>query len=258
MEKADFRVGNALGQGFGIWFRNFPAFMVLAILVYAPLIAYTAFVASGTLTEQSQELSTFRMVSGLVQLPLNILVGAAVLYGAIQQMCGRPARILASIGVGLRRLLPVLGVGLLSGLAVGVWLLVAFLPGGDMFLPLALVPCLVLACMFYVAVPAAVIERPGLLGALRRSRQLTDGYKTRVLGVVLVLGILTLLVAQLLLGLFEEGLMSDHQIKVSMWLGLAADIALASLNAAVNAVVYRDLRGARDGTTAKDLARVFE
>ena len=112
--------------------------------------------------------------------------------------------------------------------------------------------------MFYVAVPAAMVERPGLLGALRRSRQLTEGYKTRVLGVVLTLGILTLLVAQLLLGMFEEGLMTDHQIKVSMWLGLAADIALASLNASVNAVVYRDLRAARDGTTAEDLARVFE
>lgn len=258
MEKADFRVGEALGQGFGIWFRNFPAFMVLAVLVYAPLIAYTAFVASGTLTEESAALSTYRLVSGLAQLPLNILVGAAVLYGAIQQMCGRPARILASIGVGLRRLPSVLGVGLLSGLAVGVWLLVAFVPGGDLLLPLALVPCLVLACMFYVAVPAALIERPGLLGALRRSRQLTEGHKTRVLAVVVVLGILALLIAQLLLGMFEVGLMSDHEIKVSMWLGLAADIALASLNAAVNAVVYRDLRAVHDGTAAQDLARVFE
>ena len=258
MEKADFRVGDALGQGFGIWFRNFPAFMVLAVLVYAPLIAYTAVVASGTLHEKSPELSTYHMVSGVVQLPLNLLVGAAVLFGALQQMCGRPARILASIGVGLRRLLPVLGVGLLSGLAVGVWLLVAFVPGGDMFLPLALVPCLVFACMFYVSVPAAVIERPGLLGALRRSRELTEGYKTRILGVVLTLGILTLLVAQLLLSMFEEGLMSDHQIKVSMWLGVAADIALASLNATVTAVVYRDLRAARDGATAEGLARVVE
>ena len=258
MEQADFRVGDALGQGFGIWFRNFPAFMVLAVLVYAPLIAYTAFVASGTLTEESAELSTYHLVSGLAQLPLNLLVGAAVLYGAIQQLCGQPARILASIGVGLRRLLPVLGVGVLSSLAVGVWLLVGLVPGVDLLLPLALVPCLILACMFYVAVPAAVIERPGLLGALRRSRQLTEGYKGRVLWVILALGILTLLVAQLLLGMFEVGLMSDHQIKVSMWLGLAADIALASLTASVNAVVYRDLRAVHDGTTAEDLARVFE
>jgi len=258
MVQGEFRVGDALGQGFAIWFKNFPAFMVLAILVYSPILAYTAVVTSGTLSQGSPELETYQLVNVLLQLPLNLLVTAAVLYGAIQQLCGRPAPILASIRVGFRRLFPVLGVGLLSGLAVGVWFVVALIPGGDPFLPLALVPCLFFACMFYVAVPAAVIERPGLLGALRRSRELTDGHKVRILAVVLTLGALALIVGQLLLGLFDESSMTDHEIKVSIWLNLGADIALAGLSAAVNGVVYRDLRAARDGVDAEQLARAFE
>lgn len=259
MEKGEFRVGEALGRGFAIWFKNLPSFLVLAILVYSPIIVYTALVTSGAVLDDAEKLETYNAVTVLMQFALNLIVTAAVLYGTIQQLSGRHAGIGESIGVGLKRLFPVLGVGILSGLAVAVWFLILLVPGVGPFLAiLAIVPALIMMCLLYAAVPAAVVERPGLFGALRRSRELTSGCKGQIFGILLVLGVLSIIISYLLKSIFVSDSMTDHDMKLFIWIGLAVDIALAALSATINGVVYHDLRVAKEGVGTEDLARVFE
>ena len=93
-----------------------------------------------------------------------------------QQMRGRHATFGDCLGVGLGVLLPILGVALLQGLAIGFGFLACFIPG------------VILAVMFFVAIPAAVEERPGVVKSLERSAKLTEGFRWHVFGVLLVLG----------------------------------------------------------------------
>ena len=74
----------------------------------------------------------------------------------------------------------------LATLALDVVVDVAFVTGvmvGIGFV-LLVVPGLILACMFFVAVPVAVVERPGVFEALARSGRLTRGHRVPILGVL--------------------------------------------------------------------------
>ncbi len=244
MEQGEFRAGEALSKGFAIWFKNLPAFVVLSALVYSPLIVYTVVIISGEMsTEAFQKWS---WVTGLLGFPLSLVATAAVLYGTIEQLRGRHAGIGESIGIGIKRLLPVLGVGFLSGLAIvaGMFLLV--------------IPGIIVACVLYVATPAAVIERPGVFGALRRSSELTKGSRWPIFGIGALLIALNLIIGYML----QKSLVSLPaelaDLKKYIWLELGKSIVLASLNATINGVVYHDLRVAKEGVQTEDLARVFE
>ena len=57
---------------------------------------------------------------------------------------------------------------------------------------LLITPGVIVFCMLYVATQAAVLERPGVRGALRRSRELTRGHRFEMFGLVFILGLLSL------------------------------------------------------------------
>lgn len=240
----DFRVGDALGKGFSIWIKNLPSFLILALLAYSPVLVYTGFVLSGDL--DTDKLTTWSLIIGLIGIPIDLVVTAAVLYGTIQQLRGEHAGIAQSIGVGLQRLLPVIGVGLLSALAVFGGLLLLIVPG------------VILLCMFYVAVPAAVVERPGVMGALKRSRELTAGYKGSIFGIIIVLGVLEFIVGKLVQSILMPDVPTMGDVKTYVWVTVGIAIVMAALQATINGVVYHDLRLAKDGVATEDLARVFE
>lgn len=240
----DFRVGDVLGKGFSIWFRNLPAFLVLSIVLYSPILAYTAAVLGSDF--DADKLLRWSIVVGLLGIPLRFLVTAAVLYGTIQQLRGQHAGIGESIGVGLKRLLPVLAVGILAGLIVvlGVVLLV--------------VGAFIFYCMFYVAVPAAVAERPGIGGALARSRELTAGYRWHIFGIIVILWVLGFVINKLLGNLVTGDAASLADIQIFVWVSVGIDIVFSALGATITGVVYHDLRVAKEGVATDDLARVFE
>lgn len=240
----ELRVGEALARGFGVWFKNLPAFTVLAALVYSPVIIYTAITLGGELSEET--LTRWGLVTTAVQIPLGLIVTGAVLFGTVEQLRGRHVGIGESVGVGLKRLLPVLGVGLLGALCV---------LGGTLLL---IIPGIIVTCMLYVAVPAAVVERPGIGGALRRSRELTADNRLAIFGILLVMGALNWVVSKV----FESVLLGDEasvgDVKAFLWVTVGVSLLFAALSAVVNGVVYHDLRQAKEGVATEDLARVFE
>ena len=89
------------------------------------------------------------------------------------------AAIGASLRHGLRIVFPVLGVALLSVLMM-------------MLSAIALViPMFIVMTMFWVAIPAAVVERPGVIASLKRSAELTTGNRWRVFGIYAVITLLS-------------------------------------------------------------------
>ena len=250
MVQGEFAAGSALGRGFGIWLKNLPSFLILAAIGYAPSIIYAV-------TRDPQSLIEPTIGGRFLDLALSTIgqsiATAGILYGVIQQLRGNHAGIGESLSVGIKRLLPVIGVGIVVGLAVGVGLLLLIVPG------------IILGCMLYVAVPVAVVEKPGLGGSLKRSQELTSGYKVQIFGLFVVITLLTVAANFVLSKMMVPDVNSvtnldDFLAKVKTFLIAAAGLSLVmgSLGAAIQGVVYHDLRVAKEGIQTEDLARVFE
>jgi hypothetical protein len=244
-----FSVGVVLGASFRIWLKNLIPFLLITAVIYLPLTIWGVALVQGTLTlDKLHAIVQFSQISVVLTLVLNVAVAASLTYGVVMELQGKHASIGACIATGFTRLLPALGVALLGGLAIVAGMFALVVPG------------VILACMFYVATPASVIERPGVGGALKRSRELTAGRKGSIFGLLLLLGLIGIGLTQL-----EKSLLmpSDPAAVVAalpklMYADVAVKVVIGSLGAVVAAVSYYYLRNEKEGTSINELAKVFE
>lgn len=175
-----------------------------------------------TVTSLSEALSVIgvSLVTGLIGMVAAAAVTAVLTRAAIGEATGEPVTS-PQMWAAMRRLtLPAVGVSLLVGLLI---LVASAVPIGLGLAPLllwqeanavtvialliGLVAAVVLGVWTYartiLAVPALVIEQPGVLGAIRRSFALTKGRRLwRVLGLALLLALLYYMAVQMLSGVF--------------------------------------------------------
>jgi hypothetical protein len=137
----------------------------------------------------------------------------------------------ASAGQLLRAVMPVLGKLILVGIVAGVGILIGFI--------LIVIPGLILATIWSVAAPVVVLERPGGLRALGRSRELVRGNGWNVFAVILLLVILVGLLAS---GIEFAG--DAAGTAVGLVVRVVVGILTAPISALAAAVLYFDLRGA--------------
>ncbi len=140
----------------------------------------------------------------------------------------------ASAGQLLRAVTPVLGQLILVALVAGIGILIGFI--------LIVIPGLILATLWAVAAPVVVLERPGGLRALGRSRELVRGNGWNVFAVILLLVIVV--------GVVGSGieLAADAAgAGVGLVVRVVVGILTAPLSALAAAVLYFDLRRAHAG-----------
>ncbi|WP_380872594.1 hypothetical protein ACFB49_35160 [Sphingomonas sp. DBB INV C78] len=150
-----------------------------------------------------------------------------------------------SIAPALGLLLPVVAIKIV------VWLSLAI---AWMFF---LVPALILFTRWFVGMPALVAERGGVLESLGRSRDLTDGSRWRVFGLIALIGILYMV----LLGtLFPLAFMAASGTAIVIVVTLVQQIvagAGAIVWAAALVSTYVELREVKEGAPTNQLAEVF-
>jgi len=115
---------------------------------------------------------------------------------------------------------------------------------------IALVRSLFLLSPFWVAVPAAVVERSRSF--LRRSWILTRGRRLQVFSILLILYAIDWGVGRLY-GVVADGL--PTLLRVAVW--WTQDLLLVALAAVLAVVGYHALRLEKDGVDASDLVEVF-
>jgi hypothetical protein len=232
----EFRIGSIIGRSLSIYFRHFLTFLTFGVVPALPnLVWYQGPGASAT------HLSETAML-GFAGIVLGPICQAMVLYGAFQDMRGRPVRLGESIAKGLARVLPVIGIAICVALAVGVASILLVIPG------------LIVWTMLFVALPACVVERLGVFASLGRSAELTKGKRWRTFGLLL----LTWVVAAISYGvvggvLLPIGGLVAAQIGLFIWSAL-----VSSLQSIVVVVAYHDLRVAKDGIDTDRIAAVFD
>jgi hypothetical protein len=123
---------------------------------------------------------------------------------------------------------------------------------------LLLVPGVMLCCVWAVAIPAAVVERPGVLAALARSAALTRGRRWQVLGGFLALfaliwvGSLVVQVAAMAAALPLGG-----GPFLALLFSQGGSALFAALPAVGMSVAYHDLRLEKEGVATEEIVRVF-
>jgi hypothetical protein len=116
-------------------------------------------------------------------------------------------------------LLPLMGVSVLFAIGVGIGFVLLIIPG------------LILLVMWSVVAPVTVVERPGVLAAFARSRELVRGNGWTVFGVIVLLG-LAVVVVSVAAGLAAASLGSVGGAVIE-WAVTAAVAPLAALSASV-------------------------
>jgi hypothetical protein len=237
-----FGIGKVLGTGFRVWGTNLVPFVVITALVFSPLIIWSILITTGEPRLESFE-QFARFAPALAWL-LQLLASAALTYGVVMELQGQRASMGSCIAVGLARFFPVLGVGLLTLLCVLGGLIALIIPG------------IIILCMLYVATPASVIERPGVMGALKRSRSLTENHRLEIFGLLFILGLLQNGSEKIVENAIQIHSMAD--LRHFMYTVMALMVIIGSIGSVMNAVAYYYLRQEKEGTSAAELAKVFE
>jgi hypothetical protein len=255
-----------------IWRENFASFALISGIVQSPLIAYAVWVVrQPDSAARADELGFLVTIGGWI---LGALATGPMAFGVTRTLRGTPPGFLATLAGGLRRSGSILTVGF----AIAFRTLMAAVPGTILTLSLLARPdydrpgrppaagwvilgiATVLAGVVFVqsrnwvAVPAEVIERQGPKASIQRSLDLVRGRLRRIVGIVAVLFVL-----EIVLGLALRTAAPSLDVVTIESLRLAASVLVfVPLRAVSSAVVYHDLRVAREGISSEELTRVFD
>lgn len=173
----------------------------------------------------------------LVQIFVTAFTQAVVAYGAIMELQGSRPSARACIATGFAQLGRVLGVTLVSSLAIGGAMLLLVVPG------------IIVSLMWYVVVPVTLAEGLGVRAAMKRSRELTYGRKGDICLILLLAGGLSIVLE----ACAYQQLGHDAAI---IWRSIITAITTMFFAVTV-AVTYIELRKLRDGMDVPELATAF-
>jgi hypothetical protein len=161
-----------------------------------------------------------------------ILVGTTLFTGMVVELVAdvQDGRRDATVGQLLSAATPVLGQLILVGILAGIGILIGFV--------LIIIPGLILITIWSVAAPVVVLERPGALKALGRSRELVRGNGWQVFGVIVVLVIGVGILAAIIEAIGDSG-----GTGVGIVVRVIVQILTAPLSALAASVLYFELRG---------------
>ena len=235
-----FEVGDVLSRSVSTWMKNFVPFMLLSVLIHAPAIVWMLL----TLTGNASPDSPYVKYGGLLNTVLSSILSGALVYAVVMQLQGKSASLSQCVSVGLSRVFPVIGVAIVVGIGVGIGFLLLVVPG------------VILWLMWFVAIPVAVVERPGVFASLSRSSELTKGSKGAIFLLVLVLVAIGIGISFLLGGAL---LKASEGMKEPLFLTMALEVLVtAPFGAALSGVTYLTLRRVKEGISADELAKVFD
>jgi uncharacterized membrane protein len=241
------RVGAVFSRALDLLFADFGKFFLLGLLAWSPVFVASliigfryAVVGPGAIAGPTLGIGVF--VVGILTGASFILSQAVILFGTVEKMRGKSFALGTSLRQGLARFFPIIGLYIVMVLAIMLGFVLLIIPG------------IILAMMFYVALPVCIVERQGPIASLNRSTELTKGNRWRLFGIGLLLYLANLIgqtVIQFALRALAGGTVSG--IGVFVW-----SVVIGAVNAILVAVIYHDLRVAREGIDIDHIAAVFD
>ena len=255
-----FRIGTCLSKALSVYFANFVSFTAMGLLVLVPgfmvLMMFFGNLLAGLgpdlLTAEGRLHATPMTMIGFLAafiavLALQYLLIGTVVYGTLQYLQGNTPPAAAALAQGLKRIVPLIGLAALTTVLVGAGLLLLVVPG------------VIIALMLCVAVPVLMVEGPGILASLSRSRALTKGLRWQLLGLFLVAIAGCVAVIALVSLPFDFLLPQEGAIVLAgAIIETAVQLFTTVFITVLVAVAYHELRVAKDGVSTAQLAAAFD
>lgn len=243
-----FRVGRVLGRSFGVLGRHFIQFLLVTIVPIAPLAYVMGFEVASLVGVKNPDPAVgvrvgLLFIAAIAFWGLAMMIAQAiVLYGTFQDMRGKPARFGEALVKGFARFFPIIGLAICTLLAVAAGFVLLIIPG------------IMFAVMFYVALPACVVERLGPIASMKRSIALTKGHRWKIFGILILIGLLSGIGGAVIATILTiVGGAKAMLIGRFLW-----QVIMGAFGAVVVAVIYHDLRAAREGIDVERMAAVFD
>ncbi|MEO1491749.1 MAG: hypothetical protein AAFV19_06310 [Pseudomonadota bacterium] len=252
-------VGSILGEAFSLVFSNLVPMMIIATLpaiagVLLGLLIYGPVSLNPTLAMTDPE-AYVNEIAGIPQYMTYLLsifgfvlwgfAAAAVTYAAYATRSGEEISVPRALSTGLKHIGPVVLCMLIGGIAVYVGLVFLIVPG------------LYLGALWFVIMPAIVIEGVGF-GAFGRSARLTKEYRWPVVGLLLLYGLIMFGISLLSAGLqFAFAFLGTLGIILALISGSLVSGFFYALGGSIAALTYARLREIKEGTEMSSLAEVF-
>lgn len=247
---ARFNIGRVLYVALSVGLRNFFPFMVIAVVVAIPGLAFSYWykVTPGDFQNPWHRMSTLAYWIGmLITVACQATTQAALTTGTLQALRGDSVLISTCLRRGLAAAPKV-------AVAAILWYLMFVLSS-----MLLIIPGLIVLTMLWLFVPAIVVENASITGCFSRSRALTKGRRWQIFGLFLLLMVLY---GGLEVFVFTKVgienlvvLMQDPRVTI----GLSAfSLLLTAFAAVMTAVGYYYLRAEKEGIAIDDIAQVFE
>jgi hypothetical protein len=260
------QIGTVLSKSGGEFMKNFvPIAIVSMLLLAVPTLLLQQFVIGPQTAKMQAAILAgntsavlLPTVLGLLPIIFQLLLMSAITYCVVQSQAGREVSVGDMFSNGLSALAATLGITLIFFL---VMIPSAFL---------LFIPVIVIGCIWWVAVPVAVAEKSGVLGALARSRALTKGNRWTIFGLMLLyivaamaIGVISLLMMAGAGGLNLASLtkmsqtLASEGITVSLILSQILGALLYAFIAVVVAVCYTELRRIKEGASISEVSQIF-
>lgn len=170
---------------------------------------------------------------------LSILLQATLIVATLNDLGGKPLSLVDCFAKALKKLLPLIGLGILMAFGIGFGLMLLIAPG------------IILYLMWVVATPVMMAEDRGVIDSLKRSAELTSGSKRLIFVLLLVFFVLAVV-----FGLFVAFVGSLSTVFLAI-ITLISNTITGALQGAGVASIYVDLRTVKEGTDTSALAEIF-
>jgi hypothetical protein len=235
----DFRLSRVLTRTFSIMRRHPLPFLLLYVVASLLLNVPVTFT-----NDDSPAAAVFAsmVIAQALYIVFNVFAGAAVVDIVIDDLRGRPVNIRKALRVALRWFLPALGA---TAAVVGLAIL---------GFALLIVPAAIVVSRFFVVVPACVVEGLGPVQSMRRSAELTQGYRWQIFALWFAILITEIFVQMEL----DQAMRPFGSFALVLTPQVLWDVLVSAFAAVATAVTYRELRIAKEGVETDQVATVFD
>lgn len=227
-DASKFTIGEVFNRTFAVLKQNPLIFFGLTLAAVIPGILLSMLVP---------------VVGDILTTVLSLLVEAAIAIAVFQVLRGTKPSFGGSLSRGLSNLVAVFVAALLTGLGIALGTLLLVIPG------------IILSCIWVVTIPACAVEQLGAIDSIKRSTELTKGYRMTIFLCLLIFGVgmfATSLLLVLLIGLMPT------LIVVWVIVAILLSALLQAVASVMGSIIYYNLRALKEGVTLDSLAQVFE
>ena len=237
-------ISGVFSRTFAALFSNFVTFLIISFLILLPLPLFNLF-SGGGMASPPEAIGASYVIAMLINMVLTYAAMGAVVYGTVSYLRGGPAGLGECLSRGFAAVIPVILVAILITIMGAIGMMLLIIPGIIVFVITA------------AAVPAAVVERPGIWGSIKRSAELTKGNRWRIFALIVIFYIAVMGIGWILGILGLPVLVPDGSLLAIVVLYVWSGITTAFF-AVFGAVIYHDLRVAKEGVSTAQIAAVFD